>query len=181
MNILEKVTLGSHFFKTAILLRESIFLSALLTNCESWHGLKATHINQLESIDKLLLRKILKTPISTPSESMYLELGIVRIGTIIKAKRIIFLHYLLNRNETEMISQIFSVQWNQPVKNDWTNFVKQDLIDFRIETNLSDIKKKSESSFKNLVRKKTMEYEYNQLMNIKQTHRKLNNLIYTKL
>ena len=72
---------------------------------------------------------------------MYLELGIVRIGTIIKAKRIIFLHYLLNRNETEMISQIFSVQWNQPVKNDWTNFVKQDLIDFRIEINLSDIKK----------------------------------------
>ena len=66
MNILEKVTLGSHFFKTAILLRESIFLSALLTNCESWHGLKATHINQLESIDKLLLRKILKTPTSTP-------------------------------------------------------------------------------------------------------------------
>ena len=40
---------------------------------------------------------------------------------------------------------------------------------------------KYESSFKNLVRKKTMEYEYNQLMNIKQTHSKLNNLCYTKL
>ena len=38
MNILEKVTLGSHYFKTAMLLRESIFLSALLTNAECWHG-----------------------------------------------------------------------------------------------------------------------------------------------
>ena len=181
MNILEKVTLGSHFFKTAILIRESMFLSTLLTNCETWHWLKATHINQLESVDKLLLRKILKTPISTPSESIYLELGILRIGTIIKAKRINFLHYLLNRNETEMINQIFCVQWNQPVKNDWTNFVKQDLIDFKIETNLSEIKNKSALCFKDLVRKKAREYEFNQLMNIKQTHSKLNNLCYTKL
>ena len=117
-----------------------MFLSPLLTNCETWHGLKAAHINQLETVDKLLLRKIFKTPISTPSESMYLELGILRVGTIIKARRINFLHYLLNRSVTEMISQIFCVQWNHPVKNDWSNFVKQDLSDFKIETNLSEIK-----------------------------------------
>ena len=83
---LEKVTLGSHYFTTAILLRESIFLSALLTNCESWHGLTLAQISKLENVDKLLLRKILKTPISTPTESMYLELGILRIGTMIKAR-----------------------------------------------------------------------------------------------
>ena len=181
MNILEKVTLGSHFFQTAILLRESMFLSPLLTNCETWHGLKAAHINQLETVDKLLLRKIFKTPISTPSESMYLELGILRVGTIIKARRINFLHYLLNRSVTEMISQIFCVQWNHPVKNDWSNFVKQDLSDFKIETNLSEIKNKSVMSFKDLVKKKAVEYEYNQLMKLKQTHSKVNNLCYTKL
>ena len=74
MNMLDKVTLGSHYFKTAMLLRESLFLSALLTNSESWHGVTTTNINQLETIDKLLLRKILKTPISTPIEAMYLDL-----------------------------------------------------------------------------------------------------------
>ena len=158
-----------------------MFLSPLLTNCETWHGLKAAHINQLETVDKLLLRKIFKTPISTPSESMYLELGILRVGTIIKARRINFLHYLLNRSVTEMISQIFCVQWNHPVKNDWSNFVKQDLSDFKIETNLSEIKNKSVMSFKDLVKKKAVEYEYNQLMKLKQTHSKVNNLCYTKL
>ena len=90
MNMLDKVTLGKHYFKTAILLRESIFLSALLTNSESWHGVTSANINQLEQVDKLLVRKILKTPISTPSEAMYLELGILKIGTIIKARRINF-------------------------------------------------------------------------------------------
>ena len=58
MNILDKVTLGSHYFKTALLLRESLFLSALLTNAETWHGITASQINQLESIDKLLLHRL---------------------------------------------------------------------------------------------------------------------------
>ena len=181
MNILEKVTLGSHYYKTAILLRESIFLSALLINSESWHGVTAENINQLESLDKLLLGKILKTPISTPTEAMYLELGILRIRTIVKARRINFLHYLLNRKETEMISQVFSVQWSRPDKNDWSILVKQDLSDFNLDANLSNIKRKSKWSFKNLVRIKAQEYEFNQLMKDKQKHTKLDNLWYSKL
>ena len=181
INMLEKVTLGSHYLETAMLLRNSIVISALLTNAESWHGLTIQQVNKLESVDKLLLRKILKTPVSTPSESLYLELGILRIGTMIKARRINFLHYLLNRKETEMLYQIFSVQWNQPTKNDWTNLVKQDLQDFKIEMNLSNIKKKSAFTFKNLVRKKANEFEFNQLMKTKQSHSKLNSLEYSKL
>ena len=181
MNILDKVTLGSHYFKTALLLRESLFLSALLTNAESWHGITASQINQLESIDKLLLRKILKTPISTPTEAMYLELGIPRIGTIIKARRINFLHYILNRKESEMISQVFKVQWNQPSKNDWALLVKQDLVDLEIDMNLSNIKTKSEWSFKNFVKKKAYEYEFKQLIRRKETHTKLDNLWYPRL
>ena len=119
--------------------------------------------------------------ISPATESLYLELGILRIRTIIKARRIKFLYYLLNRNETEMIYQVFCVQWNQPAKNDWSSLVKQDLLDFKIETNLSKLKKISAWSFKNLVRKKAYEYEYMELMKTKQKHSKLENLQYTKL
>ena len=153
----------------------------MLTNAESWHGLSSTHISQLEAVDKLLLRKILKTPISTPIEAMYLELGILRIGTIVKARRINFLHYLLSLKEGEMIQQVFSVQWNNPARNDWTNLVKKDLVDFKIDMNLSNIKNLSEWAFKNRVRKQAYEYEFNQLMKIKQEHTKLDDLTYSKL
>ena len=74
VNILEKVTLGSHFLKTAILLRGSVFLNGILTNAESWHGLSSTHIRQLESVDKLLIRKLLSTPVTTHIKAMYIEL-----------------------------------------------------------------------------------------------------------
>ena len=45
MNILEKVTLGKHYFTTAVLLRESLFLNGILTNGEIWYGLTKSEVN----------------------------------------------------------------------------------------------------------------------------------------
>ena len=115
MNMLDKVTFGSHYFTTAMLFRESIFLSGILANAESWHGLSDAQIGQLESVDRLLLRQILKTPVSTPTEALFLELGILSIGTIIKSRRINFLHNLLQCNDSEMVEKVFFVQWKRPV------------------------------------------------------------------
>ena len=120
INILEKVTLGEHYFATALLLRESLFLNGILTNAEVWYGLKPTEIKELEDLDCILMRKILKTKSSTPKESLYLELGCVNIETTIKARRLNFLHYLVSRKKTEMLYQFFEAQWNYPVHNDWT-------------------------------------------------------------
>ena len=61
MNMLDRVTFGSNYFTTVMLFRESIFLNGILTNAESWHGLTNSHIGQLESVDRLLLRQVLNT------------------------------------------------------------------------------------------------------------------------
>ena len=37
MSMLEKTSVGVHYFKIAMLLRESIFLNSVLTNCELWY------------------------------------------------------------------------------------------------------------------------------------------------
>ena len=55
MNILESVRLGEHFFSTAVLLRESLFLNGILTNCEILYGLNKSEIQELESLDRNLL------------------------------------------------------------------------------------------------------------------------------
>ena len=65
-------------------MRESLFLNGTLTNSEIWYGLTRKEVEELESLDRNLLRKILSTPISTPKESLYLELGIIDIETTIK-------------------------------------------------------------------------------------------------
>ena len=181
MNILEKVTLGRHYYETALLLRESIFLNGILTNVESWHGLSSAQIYQLETVDKLLLRKLLNTPVSTPTEAIYLELGILSIGTIIKARRLNFLHYLVTRSESEMVKKVFLLQWYRPVQGDWSLSARQDLRAFGMDENLETIKCISKDSFKNMIKRKAHEYEFFRLMKLKQKHSKLSELSYSKL
>ena len=43
-----------------------------------------------------------------------------------------FLHYVLSRDESELLSQVFMAQSNSPVKNDWSEKVKNDLTEFGI-------------------------------------------------
>ena len=76
---------------------------------------------------------------STPVEALFLELGIVSIGTVIKAARVNYLHYLATRDENEMLYKVFIAQWNHPVRNDWSVTVKQDLRDLKIEESLTFI------------------------------------------
>ena len=78
-----------------------------------WYGLSSKQVEQMESLDKMLLRKVLETPVSTPVEGIYLELGILSLNTIIKTRRINFLHYLVTRNESEMIHKVFITQSSQ--------------------------------------------------------------------
>jgi hypothetical protein len=180
-NMLSKITLGNHYFKTAVLLRESLFLSKILPNSEAWYGLKKNEIEELESLDKMLIRSILKTPLSTPSEALQLELGLISISTLIKARRINFLHYLVTCKDSEMIHKFFMAQWDYPTRNDWTIQVRDDLEEFGISANLEAIKSKSPIYFKKLVKIKASEFEYEKLQKIMLSHSKMDNLRYSKL
>ena len=66
MNLLEVVSFGQYFMEIALLLRETMFLNGILNNSEAWYGLTNSEISDLEDLDRLLLRRILKAPVSTP-------------------------------------------------------------------------------------------------------------------
>ena len=182
MRILEGVTLGEHYFETAILLRETIFVNGILTNVEVWYGLKKSEIEEFEALDKMLLRKILKAPSSTPIESLYLELGCLDLDTIIKSRRLNYLHYVITRKESEMLSLFFNTQWKYPTnKKDWVEQVKIDLDDFDIPVDLDFIRKKSHLSFKDLVKRKAKERMLQKMLEKKSTHSKMKDLYYTEI
>ena len=163
-NILEKVTLGGHYFKSAMFLRESKFFNGILTNTETWYGMSADHVRQLESVDKLLLRSILGTPISTHTEALFLELGILSIGTILKARRVNYLHYLATRKQSDKLFKVFSPQWNNPGRDDWAVQVRVDLSDFKLD----ELRRQSQAQFKQLVkRSKAQEFEFSRLIKLK--------------
>ena len=184
MTLLDKICLGRFYFEVAITLRESMFINGILTNAETWYNVKKCEIEELEQLDRSLLRKILKVPISTPKESFYLELGILPIGTVIKARRIVYLHDLANLNENEMLYKFVITQWNNPTRGDWTELVKQDLKDFGLKEDITSLKKTKRNTFKRMVKSKSREYAFKELMISiakRDGHSKLKNIKYTKL
>ena len=147
----------------AITLRKTIFLSSILTNSEVWYGLTKNDIEEIESVDRLLLRRILGCQISTCKEALYLETGSLSVETIIKSRRIKFLHFILNLDDSGILSKFFRAQLAYPVKNDWTIQVKQDLNDFEIKETLIELKKLSKEQITKLVKIKSHQYELKKL------------------
>ena len=178
---LDIVSLGEHFIDIALLFRESMFVNGILTNAEIWYSFSESEVREFESLDRVLLRKILQVPVSTPKEAYYLELGILPIGVIVKARRINFLHYLVTRDENEMLSKFFLTQWHQPCRGDWTETVQLNLEEFGITTNFDFMRSKSSESFKSLVKVKAQEYALKELTKSQETHSKMENLHYGSL
>ena len=98
-----------------------------------------------------------------------------------KGRRVMFLHYLLNLEETEMLYCFFMAQFNQPVKHDWTETVQQDLADLEITISLLEIKELSHDRFKHMVKEKCRSAALKQLLTAKSNHSKMASLSYKEL
>ena len=66
ISILKELFLGELFFQTAMLFRNTLFLTSILLNAESWVNLTKGDIEELESLDRTYLRRVLEVPSSTP-------------------------------------------------------------------------------------------------------------------
>ena len=80
-----------------------------------------------------------------------------------------------------MLYKVFIIQWNNPVKGDWSELVKEDLDDFEISRNLDDLKSHSKHTFKKLLKEKSKEYAFKNLITNKEKHSKMDNIKYSKL
>ena len=125
LNILREVSLGGFYFKIAFLLRQTIFLSTILLNSEAWVNLTQKNIEELEKIDQILLKRIFESPISTPIKLLYLESGSYPLRFHIKIRRVMYLHYLLNRDDEELISKVLWAQIRDPTKKRRVQYIQK--------------------------------------------------------
>ena len=120
------------YFKITQTLREAKFINGILTNADVWYNLGQSDLDELETVDRLLLRRILSVPETTCIEALYLETGSMDIDTIIKAKRINYLHYLIKEEGSTMLFKFFQSVVGQTCQGDWNSQVKKDLEDFQV-------------------------------------------------
>ena len=107
MTLLNGIPVGKFYFEIALMLRNSLLVSSVLCNSESWYNVTNGELDYLESVDLMLLRKLLQAPKSTPKEMLYLELGCLPLREIIRKRRLSFLFYILGQDPESLISRFF--------------------------------------------------------------------------
>ena len=99
----------------------------------------------------MFIRKLLNGHSKTAKEAFYLETGLIPIRFVCIKRRIIYLHHVLKRPESEIIRKVYEVQKNIPTKNDWFGVVKQNMEDLKINLSDTEISQMSKQKFKKIV------------------------------
>ena len=77
LDVLKSISFGVKYFEVATSLREAYLINGMLTSAEVWYGMQDSEEQELEKVDKILLRRILEAPDSACIKSFYLELGLI--------------------------------------------------------------------------------------------------------
>ena len=170
--ILKNVGFGSFEIPTGLLMRDSIFVSKVLLNSEVWNSLTKYQVDQLEIIDRRLLRQILGAHSKTSIEWLYIETGKFNIKSLIQIRRLMYLWHILNRNKSELIRRIYEAQKMNNNSGDWIKLVESDKKELEIAMEDEEIQGLSKETFKNYVKSKVKINQLKQLNNMKKTHSK---------
>ena len=178
--ILNEVSFGHFYFEMALLFRQSMLINSILCNFEVLHGLKKSHIEKMEAVDRYFMRRIFQSPISTPVESFYIETSVLPLKFVIIGRRLMYYHNLLQKDDSELVKMVFLTQGKLSVKNYWINYSKDDLSLYQIVLSENEIKLMKKEKFKKLVNDKLRQLTNEYFTSLQQSHRKTRNIFVTE-
>ena len=180
-SILSEVKFGTYTIQSGLIMRDAILISKLLLNSEVWHSVTKAQIEELEVIDRILLRQILGAHSKTGIEWIYADCGRLDIKSLIQTRRLMYLWHILTRNENELIHRTYKTQSISSVKGDWVRLVNSDKAELEINLTDSDIKRFSKQSFKRFIKQKVSANFVKRLNTLKENHSKSQKLKCEKL
>ena len=179
--MLEEITFGPYITEVFLLLRDSLFLSALLHDSEAWYNVTQQDLKTLEDCDALILRQYFSLHSKCPRELPHLEIGAVPVRFIIMQRRILYLNYLMNQEPNSLLYKFLQSQRKNAVKGDWCLIVQKDLEDLDIDLSFEEIGNTPKVQLKKLLSDVIHDKSFEYLMKIKESHSKMRNLKYEKL
>ena len=180
LTLLDGIPFGRHYFEIGMILRDSLLVSSMLFNSEAWYNLTSSELDLLETIDVAFLRQLLKAPKGTPKEMLFLELGCMPLRDIIRERRFVFLHYLLNEDSASMVNKFLKSQLKNRTKRDWVTSVQADLDSLGLgDLTMERIKNMKKTSFMNMIKERNELKTFEKLQLKKKSHSKVKNIEHT--
>ena len=182
ISMLNQISLGHFFFEIALVLRDTILVSKMMSSAEIWYGLTNNQIRQLEQIDEMYLLKIFGAPKSTPRLSIYIECGKLPLQYVIKTRRLMYYWHILQKDRNELLYKFYLAQKLKPTTKDWVLQIEKDKKDLNLTIDDEEVSKMSKYKFKQIVQKKIHEFATRCFLAIQSKQSKTSNLeIYEKL
>ena len=166
--ILEDFCFGPYHIEIDLILRSSLLVNSVLTNCEVCYGLTMQDVR----------RKLLEAPSSSPKCMLYLETELKPIRFVIKMRRLMFLQYVLKEDSNSLISKFFHAQDSAPQRNDWSLTCRKDLEELNLT--FKQIGTQSKNKFKELVAKAITKMAFTYLLTEKAKLSKVSHIKYTE-
>ena len=161
--ILQNVSLGMFYFRTALILRDTMFLNGILTNAECWNFISLKNYKLLDSCDMRIFSTIFGT--SDANRVLYfLESARIPIKFTIAKRRLMYLWHILTRSTDEIISKVYHIQKIKPVRYDWIKLVEEDKQIYNIQLSDEQIRSMSKNKFKCIVFKSVNEFAFSSLL-----------------
>ena len=171
-SLLKCVGFGRFDVPTGLLMRDTIFVSKMLLNSEVWHSVTKSQIDELEIIDRNLIRQILNAHSKTGIEWLYIDTGKFNLKSLIQIRRLMYLWHILKRNKTELIRRVYEAQKIFNNKGDFIKLIEADKKELEMNINDEEISSTSQKRFKDYVKSKVKIHHLNFLHNMKQKHTK---------
>ena len=181
--MLAEAPLGWATIKAGLRLRKPLLLNAMMFNSEAWHNFGLKDIEAFEQVDLNLLRGLVKGHAKIPCPAIYLELGQEPLRFIIASRRILYLHTLLTRQDTELTKKTYLAQKADPTKGDFCLLVEEDKKLIEMAETDDDIKKMTKREIRLVVKKKVKVSAFKFLTNeiVRKKLSKMKDLEYHKL
>ena len=145
---------GRFEIPTGLLMRDTIFGSKILLNSEVWHSLLKSQIEQLEVIDRNLIRQIFGAHSKTGIEWLYIETGKFNHKSLIQIRRLMFWWHILSRDECELIRREYETQKISNNSGVWIRLLENDRRELDIQMDEDEIQGVSKETFKKYIKSK---------------------------
>ena len=173
--IVNEIPLSHWKVQAGLHLRQAMLVNGTMFNSEAWHNITD------KKVDEAFLRQLLSAHSKTPLEALHLETNSVPLRYILKSRRLMYLHTILQREPTEMIRKIYEAQKTDPSPGDFCLLVSDDLAEIGLDTTERDIAIMSKTKFHTIIKTKVRSAALEYLKKLQQKHSKMDGLKYSKL
>ena len=174
--MLSQVSLGHYYFEIALVMRDAMLVSKLVSSSEALYGVKKQEFKKLENVDEMFFRNMFNVPVSTPKESLYIETGKINVKIIIKMRRVMFWWHIVNLEKNEVLYKFYMAQKLNISKDDWCQQLQRDKEDLGLHLEDEEVKGIKKETFRNIVKNKIEKFAEKHLLELKNSHSKTENI-----